>query len=438
MDLPNFRYLQDVQRFVDNINREIDDTITRVKKQQQVMAHVNNRWKDRVDAVVATLMPRITASNLVQASVVGAENFKIMAALERFVITQKGQKGAKNPGVDVDLDKVVVPNIKKLKSQYALADDLHRQYLTLQSVETQVAMQFADSRDLDKILKGVREARAKVESAMRETFVFLSDVANKHVPRSFQQYVDAIGVELAEHVVFRDSRSFMYVNVSNAGALIFTAYILLEDALNEEGELAPALYISLQWSQGADSEKPYLKVWLDHEFEMPDVLAGRPDGIHVSNLTSASKAVGRLLDLENFSSSIGVVPLSLKLKVDPTAISKRDFSYRDYVQSVVADTDNNVLRFVLSRAKGVDKNSVQKIGIALYPEVKRMLQGSRSTKLRMKTPYRKDDNWHIDFVVTELAKGNAVTLDDLDFLKTRFGLNDRQLRRVSDVFSSGD
>lgn len=436
MDTPNFRYLQDVTRFLVNLNKKIDDDLDMASRLRLSASTGVSKYAAILDGLIAGVKPRITQENLARATYLGADNFKIQAALETFVITQKSQK-FRNKKVNLNMDRVTVPNLKELKAQYSLADDLYHKYQTLQNVEAQVTMQFRDSRDLPKVLKSITESREKVELALRKVFDYLAGVANKHVPKSFTKYVEAIAQELGDHVVFRSSRSFMYVNISDTGGLIFTAYILLEDALNEEGEITPTLYISLQWNQGAPgtNEQPSLKLWLDQEFEMPQQLERRPDGMEVNTVNGASKAIGRLLDLENFSSSIGVIPLSLQLKIDPSAISKRNFSFRDYVQRVEVDTSANILRFKLARVRGVDKESVQQIAKALYPEVQQMLRISRNTKMRMKI-YRSNDNWVIDFLVTELAKGNRVSLDDLEFLKDRFGLNDRQLRRISDVFSA--
>ena len=441
MEAPNFRYLQDVTRFLVNLDKEIDDDADMADRLKH-QSSAKSAYANYLDGMIKNCVPRITEANLARASLVGTENFKIQAALETFVITQKGRKNPnawKNRKVDLNLEKVKVPNLKELKSQYSLADDLYHKYMTLQSVESQITMQFRDSRDLPKVLQSVKASKRRVEVALRKVFDYLGGVASKHVPESFQKYVAAIAQELSDHVVFRSSRSFMYVNISDTGNLIFTAYILLEDALNEEGELTPSLYVSLQWDQGSEknNEPSSLKLWLDHEFEMPQQLERRPDGAEVDSVNGAARAIGRLLDIENFSSSIGVIPLSLQLKVDPSAINKKNFSFRDYVQRVEVDTATNTLRFTLARVRGVDKASVQKIAVALYPEVQQMLRVGRSAKMRMKT-YRKDDNWYIDFIVTELAKGNRVSVDDLEFLKDRFGLNDRQLRRISDVFSSGE
>ncbi len=437
--LPHFRYLQDVVRYVNTLERQVDDTLNRTKDMRLLGNLLPRTYRPSVDQAVHAYRPKITQSMLARASTIGIENLQIQAAFETFVITQKSDK-AKKKKIDIN-QKVVVPNAKKLADQYALAEDLHEKYVTLQNVEAQITMQFRDSRDLPKVLKSVKSAKAKVEKALREVFAYLADVANKHVPESFTKYVQAIADELSDHVVFRSSRSFIYVHVSPLGALVFTSYILMEDALNEDGELTPTLYVALQWNQGVfsskGSEEPSIRLWLDQEFEMPQVLARRPDGATVGTVNTAAQALGRLLDLENFSSSIGVIPLSLQLKVDPSAISKKNFSFRDYVQSVQVDSANNVLRFTMSRVRGVDKDSVQKIAIALYPEVKQMLKVGRSAKVRMKV-YRSGDYWMIDFIVTGLAKGNSVSVDDLEFLKERFGLNDRQLRRISDVFSAGD
>lgn len=445
---PRFRYLQDVQVFLDDLDEQIKDTLQRVRNQQQVMARrISTRAHSQavsasLDLLDAAVHLQRAPSTLTASSLAFRDlgTHKAIASLEQFVISD----GNTGPGrsvrqkIDLRMDKVVIPQVKKLKDQYALVEDLYKQMRVLESVETQVTMQFRDSRDLPKILRGIQDKKKELARGLREVFQFLKDVANAHVPKAFKEYVAAVAAELAEHVVFRASRTLLYVTVSDKGSLIFTSYIVLEDALNEDGELAPQLYISIQWNQGLmkqgkEVEAPYIKLWLDHDLELPNGLARRSWGQSVSSVNTAVRAIGTMLDLENFSSSIGVVPLSLRLKIDPGAISKKDFSFRDYIQRVAVDTDKNLLRFTLSRVKGVDKNSIQEIAKALYPEVQAMMRGSRTTRMRMKIE-READNWHIDFIVTEIARGTAISLNDLEFLRTRFGLNDRQLRKVSQIF----
>ena len=163
--LPHFRYLQDVVRYVNTLERQVDDTLNRTKDMRLLGNLLPRTYRPSVDQAVHAYRPKITQSMLARASTIGIENLQIVAAFETFVITQKSDK-AKKKKIDIN-QKVVVPNAKKLADQYALAEDLHEKYVTLQNVEAQITMQFRDSRDLPKVLKSVKSAKAKVEKALR-------------------------------------------------------------------------------------------------------------------------------------------------------------------------------------------------------------------------------------------------------------------------------
>lgn len=444
MDLPKFTYVQDVHKFLDQIDKQIQDLEQRVKNQQRVQASFDlvaaSEVAATVDAQIRIRSPRLNAHQLMLASITssGVSGRKIMSALERFVITDirpsRSPKVRQQKKVDVRLNKVVIPQVSKLKTQYGLAEDLYKQWQVLEATETQLQMQFRDSRDLPRALDGLQQLKTKVKDSLQEVFKFLNSVAQAHVPRAFQEYVVALAAELSDHVVFRDSKTFLYVHASDSGSLVFSAYIMLEDALSESGSIAPTLYVTIQWNQGSVGEEPYLKLWLTNEFELPQDLIRRGDGHSVSNVASATRVLGQLLDLENFSSSIGTIPLSLQLKIDPQTITKRNFSFRDYIQSVSVDHARQVLRVTFSRAKGVDKNSVQQMARVLYPEVKEMFKDSRTRRIRMK-PLRENDNWHIDFTVTEWAKSGQMTLQDVEWMKDKFGVTDQQLRRIAQLMT---
>lgn len=419
-DLPKFRYVADVDKFVSEMADEVRDLGQLVRKQQKVLSFLKSpqAW--------------VAASMKVQA-----------ADFEEFIIAppsaaeQRKRKNALKKTIDKKLDRVVVPQISKLKNQYGLAQDLYQKYQTLESVEAQLDMQFADARDLERSKGGITKLKQEIQRQLSEVLAFLNEVAHAHVPKSFQDYVDAITKEVEAHVHFEDSKTFLYVNVSEGGSLVFTSYIMLINALNEDGEAAPALYIAIQWVQGnyeKSGEEASVKIYLDHEFDLPAKLQKRSDGHDVDSVGDAVKTLADMLEVENFSSSLGVIPLTIQLKMDPSELTKDSFSYRDYIQKVGVDPDTHTLRFTFRKVAGVDQKSVGQMALKLYTEVKEVIRKSRGTKIRMK-PGKEGGQYYIDFVVTTVGQGADLNSYDLEFLRERFNLNDTQVRKIGRIFS---
>jgi hypothetical protein len=419
-DLPKFRYVSDVDKFVSEMAEEVRDLSQLVRKQQKVLSFLT-RPQDWV-----------------------AASMKIQAAtFEEFNVTppsasdQRKRKQALKKTIDKKLDRVVVPAIGKLKNQYGLAQDLYSKYQTLEAVEAQLDMQFPDARDLERAKGGITKLKQEIQAQLSEVLGFLNEVAEAHVPKSFQDYIDAIAREVEEHVHFEDSKTFLYVNVSEGGSLVFTSYIMLINALNEDGEAAPALYIAVQWNQGnfaKSGEEASVKIYLDHEFELPLKLAARSDGHDVESVGDAVKTLADMLEVENFSSSLGVIPLSFQMNLDPTELTKEMFSYRDYIQKVGVDPSTHTLRFTFRKVAGVDKSSVTKMATTLLLEVKQVVKKSRGTKIRMK-PGKEGGQYYIDFIVTTVGQGNDLTQHDLEFLRERFDLNDTQIKKIARIFT---
>src|SRR5271165_43896 len=108
LELPKFRYVDDVSRFLTSVAGEAKDNDKLAKSYQTELAYLK-RPKDWVQAGLIKSVPQL-----------------------------KSGRGVLDP----QLMKVVVPNVKKLGPQYDLSEDLYEQYRTLEAIETQVALQF--------------------------------------------------------------------------------------------------------------------------------------------------------------------------------------------------------------------------------------------------------------------------------------------------------
>jgi len=402
VELPKFRYIDDVTRFLDQMAGEIDELDQIIKIQQKQLAHLRK--------------PR----EWIQASLVKAATFE-------FNITPDA--GAKRSHlkrkIDPELTKVVVPQIEKLKEQYGLSEDLYEKHRTLEAIETQLAMQFPDKRGpaYEEAISSLRALKAKVADRLKEVLGFLNEVAAEHLPRTFKRYMEAIVQEVQEHVLFESNQVFLYVSATPEGALAFTYYLMLQNATNDEGKVTPHLYISVQWIVGES-----VHVQINHEYELPNALMKDP-GTSVGSAGEAVKAISHLLDMEDFATALGTVPLATQLKMDPSKITEGMFTYKSFIKKVSIDAD----KLVFDLRPGVTPEQLDEIKYPLYQEVKSLFKNSRSAKLRMK-PSKNS----IEFNVVNVAQKGEVDYGDAEFLKDKFGINDTQLRKVVNILNQGE
>jgi hypothetical protein len=239
IDTPRFRYLDDAIRFLETIGDDARDSDALIRVQQSLLAHL--------------LQPKDWIS----------------ASLN-------------NRKIDPKLSRVVIPSLKRLESQFGLSEELHDRLRLLDAVESQISVQFPDRKGLpyDEALGVLRSVRKKTETQLDTVLEFLQQIAEKHIPKAFGRFRQAIAQELEQHVEFEKSQQFLYVSIENED-LVFTNYFLLKDAHSEE-RTVPELYISLQWVVGRA-----LYVNLNHEFDLPAQLYRDP-GIAAQTLIDAS------------------------------------------------------------------------------------------------------------------------------------------------------
>lgn len=403
-ELPKFRYAEDFLRYLDELGREVDDIGELVKQRQRQLASLISKASE----VRASLVFDVSPSD-------PADQRKTIRRLKT--------------RIDPDIQKVEVPNIKKLQSQYNLAEELHEKYKTVESMETQLGLQFSDRRGetYTATINALAAMKAKIADHLKTCLQFLNDVADKHVPKQFKKYVEAVTALVDEYVIFKDSSSFMYASVTPEGDLVFTAYLVLLDAINDEGEIAPHLYLSIQW---VVSDTPSIRVDLNHEYDVPNKLLG--SGELVGSVGEAAKAISDMLEIENFSSALGVVPLALQLKVDPARLSSEMFSYRDLIEKVTVD--EQTIAFKL-RPQADSPEMVKAVSYQIYKELKELLK-TKSVRLTMKYS-KKDGSDVIVFNIVQTAKGGELNTYDLEFLRDKFGLSSQALKRIANIINQG-
>jgi hypothetical protein len=284
-------------------------------------------------------------------------------------------------------------------------------------------MQFPDRRGdaYEKTIEGLNELKAKVAKQLKTALAFLNEVAAKHVPKSFQKYIEAIRQEVEEHVMFEDHNLFLYVSTSPEKQIVFTYYLMLLNATNDEGKITPSLYISVQWvlSEG-------VTIQINPEYELPGQLL-KEGGNEVSSVPEAVKAIGDLLALEDFSSALGTVPLSTMLRKPLSEMKPEMFSYRDFIQKLDVDEGKLVFKF----RPDISKDDIKGVTEALFAEVHSLFKNPRKAKLKMAvTPTQ------VTFTVTNLASNDEVSTHDAEFLFDKFDLENSTMRKVINLLNN--
>lgn len=409
VELPKFRYLDDAVRFLDQMAEETRETDQLIKIQQRALAYLKH-------PKTATTADLVTAADM--EFVINDDDDK----------DKRAQSRRRNKKIDPTLVKVKVDNLSKLKSQYSLAEDLYEKHRTLEAMQTQLAMQFPDRRGeaFDAAMGSIRTLTSKVAEQLKTVLGFLSDVAEAHVPKTFKQYMEAVSAEVSEHVLFEDHNLFLYVHVSDDGQLVFSYYLMLQNATNDDGKTTPHLYISIQWVVGEEGGN--VQVQVNHEYEAPNKLL-RSGGTSVASAGEAVKAISHLLDLEDFATSLGTIPLSQQFRKRPEDLDPNMFSYKDKIAKLAVESDALIFKL----RKGVSKDEAKEIAYQLFPEVKQLIRKSRGAKLKLEW-----SNTEIKFSIHSVAEGLDVSTYDAEFLQEKFGLSDQVVRKVVDLINNRD
>lgn len=406
--IPQIRYITDLEPVLKKIKEEVRDLIELSKVQRR------------------KLSASLSAPKVLEAAALGDDAIIRIRDSTTAESRSRARKFARK--IDPELTKIVVPDMESLRRKYALSNELYEKYRTLDTIESQARAMFKGKRS-ENFLKETVKLKEEVGTALKETLTFLNELAHHHVPKSFERYMEAVSEEVDSHLVASKSELFLYVSVTGDGALAFTYYKMMENVVNEDGTTTPILYIVIQWVVGNDKRDPGVTVHLMHEFVTPTTVENTVGGVSASNAQDALRAINKLLVLENFATELGVVPMSLAFLKDPKLINKNLFSVQDLVTDLMVDGTS--LTFKVKSA--VPKSSYPELATQLSLEVRNLLKNQRGSRIRVNIEQGKRE---IRFTVVTIAGPLDITMQDAEFLKDQFGINDSQLRKIVHILNS--
>lgn len=350
-------------------------------------------------------------------------------ALEIKVMDFSGDgKPKKRRTIDTNFPVVDVPNKEVLQKNYREAEKLSQQYKALVQNETEVRMTFrnATNANFTALMSNFTKLKADIEKKLRELFTALSQVAEGHAPKEYKAFVKGLADELNEkqHLDCESTSSFTYVGLTKTNELIFAGYIVLKNAVSDEGKLVPHLYVAVRWVVSGE-DAGTVAIYVEHDFVEPGLLTG---GLVVNSLKDAVRAIVNQLALEGFSSQIGNLPINMQLK-DPGRLNRDALNPRGLVKTIEVEEDT-----IIFHLNNHDIEIAKEIGNQLYLELKSMLRNKRTAKLRMSFAPSGDS---IKFTISNLDNSSGISPHDLDFLKDKYGLSDQTLRRVANEINNG-
>lgn len=341
----------------------------------------------------------------------------------RFDVPSTPGKIIKAPDLSKAPINISTKSLKELKSQYALVEELNRKYRVLEDTLVQIKMNFKDKRDAKDVENSVRVMQQKIQSQLKTIFTFLNKLATEHVPKSFLKYVEAVSGAIKDNIYHSRAANHLYISIDDDGRIVFTDYLLMQEAINAEGQLIPVLYIVIQSvAPVSDDDKiAGTYVYLLHEFEAPQHLLDSGDGLRVRNISNAISAVNKLLELEDFATALGVLPFGPNID---QKVSLDLFSFKDVMDDVKVSDEGMVFVF----KQGTTKEIVSKAAAQLLPEVKSMFKKFRA-QLRMALGHE-GNKPTLEFKLLNVAGPRDLSVYDVEWLKDKFGLSNNDIRKI--------
>lgn len=345
-----------------------------------------------------------------------------------FTINRDSKEPTKKGGAKIGLDKIKVPKLDTLRKNFSIIEDLSDQVDMLNNLYNTVSVNFKGTRGANDTLSNIKAMKKSAEVKMQAALKFLSTVGSKYIPTEFKSMVESTIGFISPNLTFRKHETFIYAYETAQEHLSFSVYIKLYGLEDDTGNQFPEFYIVFTCVLKPSNDKNKVDAFY-YVTAMPDF---QPPGKYIlgkaiETPAKAASALGLMLEMENVSTAIGVLPHNL----DPQKLKKSKFSVGSRVADIQVDPDTITFEFL----KGVTESEAQSLAVTLYRELQAMVS---IKKAKLKARIFKDiDRFVVRFTITNMAKESQISITDIDFLKEHFPqLDDQKIRQVVKVINS--
>jgi hypothetical protein len=317
-----------------------------------------------------------------------------------------------------------IPSLDKLRKNYLVVQDLWdtREALELMEVRIRQAFQGQDVKT-EKAINEILKLKQRTEIGLNEAFTFLKGLAEKNLPEKFAAFNRATFSIIEKAIAYETSTVYTYV-YEIEGSVCFSTYTHLQRVTDDDGTYYPDLFIVTSYLTGT---LPTMHIGVISKFAPPSskLLMKK-----VTTVKDTIRGLNILLAMDNFSTSLGSLPLSVLLK-NPT-IDRSMFLYQEHILSIRAEEATAI--FTL-KPTVTDKAVADKIITQIYKDFQGMVRNTNA-KLSMRIKSAKKC-FVLTFYFISPNSSLAATPEDLSFLKERFNLSDLTIKDIVRNINSG-
>lgn len=348
---------------------------------------------------------------------------KVSAAGVSYTIDQEELKQSPAP-IDPKTIGVKPQDMKDLRRNYGLVHDLTEVLSALDTTEAKLRSAFPDEGVARKSLDEVARLRKSTNKKLEEAYAYLQNLAQGKAPKVFQEFVTQCNRIIEKSIVYLNSTANIYLH-EVAGVLVFSHYLQLVDAIDEDGTTFERIFVVT--SMTVEAPNKYFVSTLT-QFEPP---SGALLLAQVKNPKEVVRTLHHMLVMDSFSNSMGAFPVPLLLK--PSDVRLAMFNEAQHISKVeVDDVTGNILFHLKPTVQ--DNELIGRISGALNLDLKNIMTRTRS-RLRVA---KKDwgDHWVLTYFMLKPDNAPQALAEDLEFLKERFQLKDDQVQRVLHIVNS--
>ena len=149
----------------------------------------------------------------------------------------------------------------------------------------------------------------------------------------------------------------------------------------------------------------------------------------VGTIKETITALNLLLGLDNFASSLGILPINLLIK---DKIDKEMFEYQHSIKQIEVQED--MVSFVL-KSEITERKDVDRIMTQIYKDFQQLIRKS-NVKVLMGVK-QGPKSWILNFFLKPTGDVPVANEEDLEFLKDRFNLSETIVKSLVKTINQG-
>ena len=323
-------------------------------------------------------------------------------------------------------ESIRIPGMAALKKNYRVLKELFDSLTEIESMEARIRVSMGPDSGInsEKALSEISRLKDQVKTGIHTSLDFLSDLSNKHHPKSLEEFASIVQNILSADLQYEKISLRSFIFTAEDESLCFSDYLRITGVTGEDGKYTPQLFVVLTYKTG---QKPEVYLAVTTAFMPPsdDLLAKR-----VSSIQETMRAIAFLLDLEKISNEIGTLPVSLVM--NPNALNKSLFSYQQHVSKILVEKDS--VSFLL-KPSIKEKKDVDNISTKIFNELQVVIKKSKA-RMRMQI-FKIRSTFRITFRFVTATGLPLVDSSDLQFLADRFNLDSESIGKIVRVMNVG-